>query len=338
MARTLGVRRAYVRTAPAAVALLLRRLRVELALAATVIGVVLLTSGVFSSFPRLYNRLSDDGLRYAIAHANVFERNIVMYHGARVAPGPSDPFSGVDAAGAQFQQGLAPSIRQVIGHRDFVVDAPEYRFPEPPGPPPALERHVLLRYQSGVADHTAIVQGRAPAVTSQRYTPPGGGAPVPVMEAALSQQTAEALQIKLGDFVELESDPNEPLSRFGNSPPNLAIHVVGYLQVKDPDDDYWFSDVRFDPPSVYDDGNQTQVYATALFAPAAYQDLLNDVSPSLLGYTYRYEVAPASFNAGQLGTLAGDLKQLDAKYPPAFLSRPTDIAVSTQLTNILKRF
>ncbi|HEU5421922.1 MAG TPA: hypothetical protein VFU72_00130, partial [Nitrolancea sp.] len=136
MARTLGVRRAYVRTAPAAVLLLLRRLRVELALAATVIGVVLLTSGVFSSFPRLYNRLSDDGLRYAIAHANVFERNIVMYHGARVAPGASDPFSEVDAAGAQFQQSLAPSIRQVIDHRDFVVDAPEYRFPEPPGPPP----------------------------------------------------------------------------------------------------------------------------------------------------------------------------------------------------------
>src|SRR5262245_40928866 len=91
----------------ASVAIQLRRLQDDGALIGVVVTVVFVTSFVFASIPRLYNDMSDRGLRDAIDGSPPYLRNIEMTRVARIPPPPSgDPYANIDAAGAKFQASL----------------------------------------------------------------------------------------------------------------------------------------------------------------------------------------------------------------------------------------
>ncbi|HEX6473800.1 MAG TPA: hypothetical protein VF114_01775, partial [Candidatus Limnocylindria bacterium] len=61
-----------------AAAFLLRRLRVEIGIALLIVGLVAATSLVFSSAPRLLDRISDEGLRHEVATAGPVQRNLQL--------------------------------------------------------------------------------------------------------------------------------------------------------------------------------------------------------------------------------------------------------------------
>lgn len=324
------------------VAALLRRLRLELPLVSTVSAIVLVTSFVFAAAPRAFNAISEDGLRYGVSQAAVYERNVVASRADRIAAASGgDPFGGVDAAGGTFQASLAPSIQALIDHRTYVVDAPSYRFLIPPGTSSDTVRHVTLRYQSGIDAYTKLVRGRLPAPTTATVAPPPGAqTPTPVIEVAMTESTATTLGVKLGERVVLEPDPEDRLIPFGrgNAPGNLAIELVAFVQVLKPDDAYWYADTRLQQASVYDDGNQVQIYATALFAPQTYADLLNDTRPADFNYQWRYYVSPDRFHVNDVAQLRADVHRLDASYGSTFTSRARETGVTTRLSDILQRF
>ena len=318
---------------------LLRRLRWELPLAATVAGVVLVTGFVFAAAPRLLNAVSRDGLRYAITNAAVYERNLVMSQGARLPAGVgSDPLAAVDAAGAQMEANLPASLRAVIDHRTYVVDAVRYTFPQPPGGS-GSSRHVTFRYQSGIESHIHLVAGRLPAPTTATVTPTDLPAtPIPVVEVAMSQATAQALGLQLNQPAVLEPDFQDNLIGRGNVPNRLAVEVVGFIDTLNPNDDYWYADQSLQTPSIYDDGNTTQIYGTGLFSPQAYADLLKDTTPALVKYSWRFYVAPDRFTVAAFGQLQSDVKRLDATYGSAYTARPTDVGASTRLADLFAQY
>jgi putative ABC transport system permease protein len=303
-------------------------------------AMVLVTTLIFAEVPRLFNQVSDRGLRYSVSNAQVYERNLVMTRGARIAPGPpSDVFAPVEAAGTQFQQSLAPSIQSVIDHQTFVVDASRYQFID--GATSSFLRYITMRYQGQIDAHIKLVQGRMPEHTDATFTttdnPPQT---LKVIEIAMSQETVDGLHVKLGDTIPLQPDTDDRLTRVRNGAelPNLALRVVGILAVPNPNDDYWYGIPAIDVPAIQDDGNTTRVYATAIFAPNAYADILTDTSPGLMNYSFRYYVNPASFNAGKFNALAADMRRLDAQYGSLFSGPPTATSVSSQLSKILNQF
>ena len=322
-----------------AIATLLRRLRWELPLAATVAGVVLVTGFVFAAAPRLLNAVSRDGLRYAITNAAVYERNLVMSQGGRLPAGSgSDPLAAVDSAGAQMDASLPASLRSVVDHRTYVVDAVRYTFPQPPGGSGSV-RHVTFRYQSGIESRIHLVSGRLPAPSSATVTPTTPpSTPIPVIEVAMSQATAQALGLQLNQPAILEPDFQDNLIGRGNVPNRLAVDVVGFIDTLNPKDDYWYDDQSLQTPSVYDDGNTTQIYGTGLFAPLAYADLLKDTVPALVEYNWRFYVAPDRFTVSNFGQLQSDVKRLDATYGSAYTARPTDIGASTRLADLFSQY
>ena len=62
-----------------------RRIRSDLPLTAAVFGVVLVTSFVFAAAPRAFESNSDEGLRFAVAKASPFERNVEITRAGRIS-------------------------------------------------------------------------------------------------------------------------------------------------------------------------------------------------------------------------------------------------------------
>ncbi|MBO0684582.1 MAG: FtsX-like permease family protein [Candidatus Dormibacteraeota bacterium] len=300
---------------------LLRRLRTEVPLVAGVAAVVLVTSLLFAAMPRVFNAMSEAGLRSAVSAAAVDQRGIVATNAGRLEPGPGGGINDVvDAHGSAFQGKFPASIRAVIGHRGFVVDSVRYIFPA------ATYLHLSLRYQDGLEHQVKVVAGRLPQ--------PAAGA----LEVAMSRETAQALNLALGQTVVLGPDPTDRLIRpSGGPPPEQAFRVVGLIEPIHPNADYWFGDGRLQTPSVSNDPNMPAVYGTAMFAARAYPDVLRATAPALLQYSWRYFVEPGRFQANQADQLAADLQKVEARYS-AFSSSVTDTGVISGLPDVLAGF
>ncbi len=329
-----------IRSSPSVVTGFLRRLRVERPQAGAMMAMVLITTLIFAAVPRLFNEVSDHGLQYAVRNGAVYERNLVMTRGDRINPGPANNvFAPVNAAAVQFQQSLAPSIQSVIDHHTYVVDSTRYEFID--GAATSFTRYITMRYQSQLDSHIKLADGRMPAQTNETYTTTGNNPQkLKVIEIAMSQSSLVALHIKLGDYVPMQADPDDRLAEQHNGafPPNLALHVVGTISVPNPNDDYWYGIPAIDAPSIEDDGNSTRVFVTAVFAPAAYNDVLTDTNPGLLEYSFRYYVNPNSFNAGKFNQLATDMRRLDSQYGTQYSGPVTSTSVASQLSSIFSQF
>lgn len=300
---------------------LLRRLRTEVPLVAGVAAVVLATSLLFAAMPRVFNAMSEAGLRSTVSAAAVDQRGIVASNAARLEPGPGGGLNDVvDAHGAAFEGKLPASIRAVIGHRAFVVDTLRYIFPA------ATYLHLSLRYQDGLEQQVKLVAGRLPQ-------PAAGG-----LEVAMSPETAQALNLTLDQTVVLGPDPSDQLIRpSGGPPPPLAFRVVGLIEPIHPNAAYWFGDGRLQIPSVSNNPNMPAVYGTAMFAAGAYTDVLRDTAPALLQYSWRYFVDPARLQSNQADQLSADVLRVEARYS-AYSSSVTDTGVVSALPDVLAAF
>jgi len=337
-------RRAAAPVSLAVVAALLRRLRAERELVAVILVAVLLSTLVFAAIPRMFNRMADDGLAYAVEHASPVTRNVVARQVELFDPIPSEAtFGRVIAAGDEFRAGLAPSIQRIVSEPSFVVDTARYAISDTPGQPAfPFPRFVTLRYQQDIEQHLTLVDGRMPALADETVPVPAADSlfDAPVYEIAISPETARQIAVALGDILVLQPARDDPIVR--KVPYNLlrpiAVRVVGFIEVNDVDDEYWVRDVRLDRAVEFDDGQIVQVYATALFAPEAYRQLAGGSAYSLpFQYAWRYFVDPARIDAGNFDELSADLRQLDAQYGAVFTD-PTQISVSTGLTRILRNY
>jgi putative ABC transport system permease protein len=316
--------------APMATFALLRRLRVELPLVSAVAAVVLVTSLVFAAMPRAFESTSEAGLRADVAAAAVDERGLVATTGARLDPGSGGLQAVVDARGAAVQRAFPASVRSVIEHRASVVDSVRYLFPDEPF------KHLALRYQDGLDRHVRVLAGRLPAPTAATVAAGGGAAPV--LEVAMSPPTAQALDLALGQTAMLGPDPADRLIPTRGGPPApLGFRVVGLIQPRDPGGDYWYGDGRLQTPSISDNPSMPAVYGTAMFAAAAYPQLLRDTAPALLQYSWRYLVSPSRFQADQADQLAADLGRLQATHS-SLSSTVTDLSIATGLPDVLTGF
>jgi putative ABC transport system permease protein len=316
--------------APMATLALLRRLRVELPLVSAVVAVVLVTSLVFAAMPRAFESMSGAGLRADVAAASVAERGLVATTGARLDPGSGDLQAVVDARGDAVQRALPGSVQSVIEHRASVVDSVRYLFPDEPF------KHLALRYQDGLERHLRVLAGRPPAPTSA--TVAAGSGTAPVLEVAMSPKTAQALGVALGQTAVLGPDPADRLiPTTGGPPPALGFRVVGLVQSLDAGGDYWYGDDRLQTPTVSDNPSMPAVYGTAMFAAAAYPQLLRDTAPALLQYSWRYLVGPSRFRADQADQLAADLGRLQATHS-SLSSTVTDLSIATGLPDLLSGF
>jgi putative ABC transport system permease protein len=293
-----------------AVAALLRRLRVERGVVALVFAVVAITSFGVAAGPRLFNRVADDALRYEATHASAIQRNIQFTSVDRLPAGTTDPFDRVVARADGLRQRLPLSVQHLVGDTRYMVDMTRFEVAEPP----KLPTVVTLRQQDGLEDLVELVDGRwpAPVVPDAAADP----ADPPVIEVALSDASAASIGAAVGD--------------------TLDANVDGTFSVRDPAAPAWLGDSSLGEVTMAGTDEHPIAYATAVFAPAAYADLLRLELPSRYRWTMFVDVE--KLDAAAVDVLDQDLRRLGSTFATTGSVRPDTPVLRTGLLGIIERY
>ena len=321
-----------------------RRIRSDPPMTAAVFGVVLVTSFVFASAPRAFQSNADDGLRFAVAKASPFERNVELTQAGRIEPGEHDPIAAVDAAGTRLAQRFPESVREVVGDRRDAVETTRYTAVDAPGAPgPAgTTRLMTLEYVEGAEDHLRLEAGRMPEERDEIVPLPFrlGQPQAPLIEVAVPLVAANQLSLEVGDLLYLEPDFEDVL--VGPVPLSerrmIAAEVTGIFVPKKDADRAWLDDARLDRATVRDTDQRRYVYGFGLFAPTAYDEVVDATFPLPLRYSWRYDVDAGDFDAGALDRLDADVRKLDASFGESTFGQRLGTGVRTGLSEVVTEF
>lgn len=315
-----------------AVAALLRRLRVERGVTVLLFLLFAATSFTVAAGPRLFNRVADDGLRHEAERGTALQRNVQFSVAGSVPSSKDDPFARVVARGESLRSRLPKSIQDLIVQDQFVVDAPRLGLADPP----RFTTFVTLRQQDGLTEHVELTEGRWP-IRVEPDPEPEEVAP-PRFEIAISDATAEAIQVAVGDTLATNVDPSDPLLRNLFPRPSIAVEVsvVGRFAVSDVTDPYWYDDRVLAEIATGGTDDAPIAFATAVFAPDAYVQVLALGLP--LRYQWRYFVEPDRFDAGSLDVLAEDLRRVEAANSTTGALRPGSTQFRSGLLDSIDRY
>ena len=317
-----------------AVVFLLNRYRAELVpmlLLALIVGA---TAFLAAAGPRLFNRVADDGLRFDVERSRSADRNLQLGQIGALSGG--DGLESVASLGPQLEADLPESVRRLIVDRTHHAESANWSVVDPPREQPSWLR---FRFPGpGAEERVTYVEGRPPTgetstVPGRQGTLPGEPEDATLFEVALSTEIAEALGVALGDRLELVPDTDDILVGQFSSPVRAAADVVGLYAVDDPTDAYWFNDSSLELPNVIVISPNLQlIYGTALLSAEAYPALIEKGLPAR--YAWREIIDPQRLNAGATDELAGDLRQMQTRYPP-FVTSLLDADVTTLQTGLL---
>ena len=316
-----------------AAAFLLNRARAELPAMVVLAVLVGVTAFLAALGPRLFNLVADQGLRHRVVGAEPGQRNLELGRIGYLLGG--NGLERVAAEVPELQAELPPTVRSLIGGSTLWAESANWAVVDPPGPFPSWIR---FRFAEGVEERITYVEGRPPTgetatIPGSRGTIPGEPEEATLFEIALSTQIADALQVGVGDRLDLQPDTEDFLVGQFSSPVRAAVEVVGLYTVDDPDAEYWMDDPSLDVPTVIVVSPDLQlIHATALLSPDAYQAVLDKGFPARYGW--RFFVEPDRLDAGLVDELATDLRQMATRYP-GFVTNLNDADVTTLRTSLL---
>lgn len=325
--------------------LLGRRLRLDPGPALTMLVLVAATSFLFAALPRLFNDFADDGLRYTIARAPFGERNPSFVEAGRIPASASrDPLANLAARTTQAQHEVLPAaLDELVDGHAVVIRSPMYSAP----PADGIAPFVTLRVPAaGFEDNIRVVAGRLPKTREEHVrtvitTVPERPRParVPVIEVALSTNTARELEAHVGERRILAAPFSELQARrvpLHDQQP-VAVEIVGLFDVIDPNAPFWFGDPTVDRPNLEftPDLSIKSVYAQAIVAREAYPAVLAATRPFRLLYEHRYLLDENRIDGGRVPALRAATNEIDARYAGA---GPLERKVTLGLGPVLDRF
>ncbi|HET7168083.1 MAG TPA: FtsX-like permease family protein [Candidatus Limnocylindrales bacterium] len=307
---------------------LLRRRRAERGVIALLFLLVAVTSLVVAASPRLFGRVADDGLRYAVARSTAAQRNIEFSSVARGVSPTGDPIDRVEDRGERLADQLGPAIADLVEQRHEVIDTTRFRLTEPPAYPSFL----TLRTQDGVDDQIDIVDGRRP-----------GRLPLPTVEGTprfeivLAAPTAAEMGVRVGDVLPAAVDPADAMLRnvFPRPVAPVELALVGLFTARDPAAEFWFDDTVALRPTIGGTDDAPIAFGTALFAPGAFADIGTLGLPNR--YRWRFHIDAGRLDAGRLDAAERDLRRLATTFARTGTSGDA-IVLRTGLLDLIDRY
>ncbi len=323
-----------------AAGLLLRRLRADRWIVLLIFFLVAVTSFVFAAAPRLFNRVSDNALRYTVEIAPPVQRSLSLSLASSLTPGADGGVSGVRAYGDGLARDFPASITHLMASRSLSVTTTRFYVTDPP----SYETHVSLRYRDGLPDATRLVSGRWPVDRGVPLLPVSGAGsdsrqqeqPV-VVEVAFSEDEASEIGVHLGDRLAITVDGSDPLlagTSYRIGPTELL--VVGLYAPLDRKADYWSGDANLLQITPAGSDTHPVAFATAYVPAATYPTLWASGLP--FHYEWRFLVDPQRLDAGAVPRLQMDLRRLGVAAGSTELASGGGVQLHTGLPGILDRY
>ena len=211
--------------------LILRQLRADSSVFVWLLVVAFVASLFLAATPRLFNEMSDDGLRQQVRDASPIQRNVSVARRSRIAAGgDDDSFAGVRRSGERFLESDMPeSLRPLIIGDNFVVESPRFEASPFPGESEwPFSAFMRVRYQQDVGNHVLLVAGTlpepqpaVPVVLEEDAEPEL----LPLYQVAVTGETLTAMGMALDDRLLLAPDRTDRAYR-GVPTSRLDYHLV----------------------------------------------------------------------------------------------------------------
>ena len=312
-----------------------RRMRAEWVLVVALVMAVMAGTAVLAATPMVFERASELDVRQTVTSAQPEQRNIALGLEARLAPGGDDPLARVAEMGDVYERNSMPeSVSPIVSERLFVVDSPTFRATSYPegreGPFPTTFR---FRLQEGIGRESQLVEGALPRPHDPIIELIGPECPpepydiaeftpsdeidcdlvaTPVLETAITRETAADVGVEVGDLMTLTPNLSEVRWQLaGAGDLRMALMVSGIIELSDLSRDYWYADNRLHVPRITENADFRLIAATGLLSPEQYRQLFTDVRRINFEYTWRLLVDPERIDSRTAGEVAADLANVD---------------------------
>ncbi|MCP9488090.1 MAG: hypothetical protein MSC30_19800 [Gaiellaceae bacterium MAG52_C11] len=301
-----------------------RGLRANARWAAGLALVVAVSTAAVALFPSLYADAQDDALREEAARATPRERDLEVVQAARL------PAGSLGGSGAQRLRTIPPELARLVDRRTLVVDTPVYGASSAGGSPDPTGtiRLLTLRVHDRLAEHIRFLRG----------APPESGARGP-LQIALSDTTAAALSVRVGDRLLVQPNVDQPqlVSVPFVDQQSTMVKIAGIFIARG-DDPYWFGDLRSLRPQIEETESARIVRASGLLPLATYPALLARTGRMPLSYRWRYHVAAERLDTAGLGELEAAARSLELRYGAVAESGSAVPEARTGIGRIFERF
>jgi putative ABC transport system permease protein len=312
-----------------------RRMRAEWVLVVALVISVLAATAVLAAMPLVFERASELDVRQTITTAQPEQRNIALRLEARLAPGGDDPLARVAEMGDVYERNSMPeSVSPIVSERLFVVDSPTFRATSYPegreGPFPTTFR---FRLQDDIETESQLVEGALPRPHDPIIELIGPECPsegydiaeftpsdeidcdlvaTPVLETAITRETAADVGVEVGDLMTLTPNLSEiPWQLADAGDLRIALMVSGIVELSDLSRDYWYADNRLHAPRITENADFRWIAATGLLSPEQYRQLFTDIRRINFEYTWRLLVDPERIDLRTASQIAVDLANVD---------------------------
>lgn len=314
----------------------LRRLRIDLPVVLVLgVSVALTTFGVVA-MPRFVSTTSDRALAAAVDTATPQERNVTFSRVDRIPPSSEGPLVGVERQGDELASQLGPEISSTISGSNYAITSARMEVrPLPTEPQSQLSRWFQFRIQSDIESEVSLIAGAfpEPAQPIEISVPPCeenedtgeldcATQEFPVFQTAITEETAHALGVGVGDLLDLRADRESqlnaqlPLSQLDYE---MILEISGVVELSDPDRNIWNGDTRLHQPIVIESPvTGALVFALGLLAEDDYPRLISEMAPSRSLYEWRYLLDFDRIDSGNIGAIGDEVDQLSLEYASSF--------------------
>lgn len=329
-----------------AAGMLLRRLRGEAGVILLIVVLVASTSFAFAAAPRLFNRVADDAIRYAVRTATPTQRSLGAALTSTIAAASGEGVKPVQTYGDRVEKQFPASVLAI-------VDPPLLRITTVRmvvADPPSYDTRLSLRYQDGLPEASRLVEGRWPADRGTRLktvplsgppTAPGSmfadGEEVSILEAAISKAAATEVGVHVGDRLSISLDGSDS----GNfrAPYHLAptqIEIVGLFEAIDESALYWSGDTGLLKVVQLGQPDNPVAGVTAYVPAEMYPNLVASRLP--FRYEWRFQVNQDRLDASDIPRLQSDLRRLGVVSGAGGTGATGTVEIRTGLPGILEQF
>jgi putative ABC transport system permease protein len=324
-----------------AAGLLLRRLGSERGVISLIFVLVAGTSFIFAAAPRLFNRVTDDALQYAVRVASPIQRSISASFDGNIGAKDGGGVESIRQRGEEVAAQFPPAIAAVITDHPVRLSSVRLFVPTPP----SYDTRFILGYQDGLTDKTRLVAGHWPedhgavlrTVAIAGGPPPDPSAPPAVFEVAIARAAADEIGAKLGDRLGVTLDGSDKLIQglpFVLAPTQLEI--VGLYEALDDTDPYWFAESDLLHAVQRGEPDAPIAWVTAYIPAAMYPNLASSRLP--FQYEWRYPTAPERFESDAVPQLQSDLRRLGVNAGTAAAGQVRSVDIRTGLPAVLEGF
>ncbi len=281
----------------------LKRIISNWRLLSTVLAGVIVAVAILSSAPLYSNAINDLGLAHSLESRSIELLDLQFY-----APNYYVNYDEYRDTSEMVNDKIPKNLKEVIRQEETLIQSQSFDcfYTDRPTPGGPYQPTGYFQVFSNLDKHVSIADGRLAVYSQPQSGQTDIDSPAFAIEGMIGSETAEILDLKVGDRFTFRSG-------FGETEKNITVELTALIDPIDPADEFWFlNPYVFTIPLVDSEGNSVPPTAP-VFIP---EETLFKVVPhffpeSRVTYNWFYYVDIDKIHSGNADAVKNDIRRME---------------------------